>query len=179
MMILETLLLTKSLVAPSTRQPTFTVLQSMLIQLRQCEISIPRNMTLMLFTTIFMKVHVHLQNKSIAHCLTAHITLISSLPAVITPDVGFQLLSILQGLVAELTNMGARNDRGHYSFNPLLFVHFAGINPKAPLHIYLLIMTLLEFILKAHDDRRLRIWMRLGLRLCLCSRNRWWRNITA
>ena len=120
MMILETLLLTKSLVAPSTRQPAFTVLQCMLIQFRQCEISIPTNMTLMLFTAIFMKAHVHLLSKSIAHCFTAYFTLISFLPAVMTPDVGFQLLSVLQGLVAELTNMGARNDMRHYSFNPLL-----------------------------------------------------------
>ena len=132
----------------------------------------------MLFTTIFMKAHVHLQSKSIAHSLTAHFTLISFFPAVMTPDVGFQLLSVLQGLVAELTNMGTRNDMRHYSFNPLLFVHFAGINSKASQHIYLLIMTLLGFVFKAHDDRRLWIGMRLGLRLCLCGRNTWWRNVT-
>ena len=152
MMILETLLLTKSLVAPSTRQPALTVLQCMLIQLGQCEISIPTNMTLMLFTTIFMKVQVHLQSKSIAHCLTAHFTLISFLPAVMIPDVGFQLLSVLQGLVAELANMGTRDDMRHYSFNPLLFVHFAGINSKTSQHIYLLIMTLLEFIMMTGDS---------------------------
>ena len=179
MMILETLLLTKSLVAPSTRQPALSVLQSMLIQFGQCEISIPTNMTLMLFTAVFMKAHVHLQSKSIAHCLTAHFILISFLPAVITPDVGFQLLSVLQGLVAEFANMGARDDMRHYSFNPLLFVHFAGINSKTSQHIYLLIMTLLEFVFKALDDRRLQLRMRLGLRLCLCGRNTWWKNVTS
>ena len=136
------------------------------------EIFIPTNMTLMLFTTIFMKAHIHLQSKSIAHLLTAHITFISFIPAMVAPDVGLQLLSILQGLVAELANIGARNNMRHYSFNPLLFVHFAGINPKTPQHIHLLAMALLEFVLKAHDNRRLRFWMRLGLRLCLFSRSR-------
>ena len=57
---------------------------------------------------------------------------------------------------------------GYNSFNSLL-IHFTSIHPKAPQHIHLLIMALLELILEAHDDRGFRLWRRMGLRLSFAA----------
>ena len=93
------------------------------------------------------------QCKCIAHLLATNRTFISLTPAVVTSDMGFELLSILQGFLAKLTIFCAWNYMGHHPFNPFILVDMASIHPKTPQHIYLLIMALLEFLLETCDDR--------------------------
>ena len=119
------------------------------------------------------------------HCppLAANRTFISLTPAVVTSNMGFELLSVLQGFVAKPANFCAWNYVGYHPFNPFFLVDLAGIYPKTPQHIYLLIMALLKFLLETCNDRWLWLWLwfwlrfwfqfRLGLglelRLCGCS----------
>ena len=141
------------------------MLQGMFIQLGKSQVLFTTYMALVFLAIAFIKAYMHFKCKCIAHLLAANRTFISLTLAVVTSNMRFELLSVLQGLLAKPANSCAWNYMGHHHFNPLILVDLAGIYPKTPQHIYLLIMALLKFLLET--------WFRLGLglrlRLCGCS----------
>ena len=57
-MILEALLFAEGIRTPGTGEPALTMLQGILIQLREGEVSISTDMALMFLPTLFMEAHV-------------------------------------------------------------------------------------------------------------------------
>ena len=75
-------------------------------------------MALVFLAIALMKAHVHFQCKCITHVLAADRTLISLTLAVVTSNMGFELLSVLQGLLTKLTNICAWNYMRNHPLNP-------------------------------------------------------------